>query len=261
VASPFPGIDPYIESGDWEDFHQGFVAELAAALVPRVRPRYIVRKERRIYVEHPGAEDERAIRRDLAVLSGNDTGSEIKTASASAPAASPVLVALPAPREQREAFLTIRDQASLEVVTVIELLSPGNKRTGADGRREYLRKREEILSSETHLVELDFLRGGQRLPTVDPLPPGDFFVFVCRAQRRYKAEVYAWGLRQPLPCIPVPLTAEDPDVQLDLQAVFTATYDRAGYDYSLDYSRTIRPPLHEANADWADRLLREKRLR
>jgi len=74
-------------------------------------------------------------------------------------------------------------------------------------------------------------------------------------------KVYAWGLRQPLPYIPVPFAAEDPDVQLDLQAVFTATYDRAGYDCSLDYSRTIQLPLDEANADWADRLLREKLLR
>jgi hypothetical protein len=125
--------------------------------------------------------------------------------------------------ERREAFLTIRERESMKVVTVIEFLSPANKRRGSDGRREYLQKREQVLSSDTHLVELDLLRGGQRLPTVDPLPETDFSVFVCRAQRRYQAEVYAWGLRQPLPRIPIPLAGNDPDVEVDLQAVFTAT--------------------------------------
>ena len=53
MPSPFPGMDPFIEGQDWEDFHQGCIGELSALLVPRVRPRYVVRKERRIYVEHP----------------------------------------------------------------------------------------------------------------------------------------------------------------------------------------------------------------
>jgi hypothetical protein len=249
-------MDPYIEGGEWEDFHQGFVAELAAALVPCVRPRYVVRKERRVYVEHPLADDERPIRSDLAVLSGDETMATPEQPAAVLSTATPVVVSLPAPEERREAFLTIREFSSMAVVAVIELLSPGNKRPSSDGRREYLRKREEVLSSETHLVELDLLRGGRRLPTVDPLPHGDFYVFICRAQRRYSAEV-AWGLRQSFPHIPIPLAGDDPDVQLDLQAVFTATYDRAGYDYSLDYSRPLSPPLGTADADWMQGVLQQ----
>ncbi|MBC8874642.1 MAG: DUF4058 family protein [Planctomycetes bacterium] len=255
MPSPFPGMDPYIEEGEWEDFHQGFVAELAAALVPCVRPRYVVRKERRVYVEHPLADDDRPIRSDVAVLSHDNAMAAPEQPAAALSTATPVVVSLPAPEERREAFLSIREFSSMEVVTVIELLSPSNKRSGGDGRREYLRKREEILSTDTHLVELDLLRGGRRLPTVDPLPHGDFFAFICRTQRRYKAEVYAWGLRQPLPPIPIPLAGDDRDVQLDLQAVFTATYDRAGYDYSLDYSRPVLPALDTADTDWVLSLL------
>jgi len=206
MPSPFPGMDPFIEGQDWEDFHTGFIAELSAALVPHVRPKYVVRKERRVY--------------------------------------------LPMPEERREAFLTLRERETMEVVTVIELLSPANKRHGGDGRREYLSKRESILGSTTHLVELDLLRGGERLPTVEPLPPGDYYAFVCR-QRRYQAEVYAWTLREPLPAVRIPLAGDDPDVTIDLEEVFTSTYDRAGYDYSLDYTRPIRPPLPERDASWA----------
>jgi hypothetical protein len=61
---------------------------------------------------------------------------------------------------------------------------------------------------------------------------------------------------EPLPTIPVPLADDDPDVPLDLQAVFTATYERAGYDYSLDYARPLTPRLEAADADWVNGLLR-----
>ena len=56
------------------------------------------------------------------------------------------------------------------MVTVIELLSPWNK-TPEAGLAEYLAKRTNVLYSTANLVELDLLRGGERLPTVDPLQP------------------------------------------------------------------------------------------
>lgn len=249
MPSPFPGMDPFVEGQDWEDFHTGFIAELSAALVPRVRPRYVVRKERRVYVEHSFPDDDHLVRADVAVMSGPRELSESAAPASAEAAGSPVVVHLPKPEERREAFLTLRDRQTMEVVTVIELLSPANKRPAGDGRREYLSKRESILGSGTHLVELDLLRGGERLPTVEPLPAGDYYAFVCR-RRRYQAEVYAWTLRDRLPTIPLPLASDDPDVSIDLEEVFTSTYDRAGYDYSLDYRRPIRPALPEHDASW-----------
>jgi hypothetical protein len=152
------------------------------------------------------------------------------------------------PEEVREAYITILDREGLEVVTVIELLSPGNKRSGSDGRREYLSKREGILRSSSHLVEVDLLRGGARLPTVEPPPPADYYVYVARALARPRIEVYPSSLRDRLPSIPVPLSGADPDAELDLQAAFERVYARVGYDYSLDYSRPVEPPLEEADA-------------
>src|SRR5262249_8635043 len=130
-----------------------------------------------------------------------------------------------------------------------------NKRAGSDGQREYLEKRTNVLLSATHLVELDLLRGGERLPTLKPLPPGEYFAFVCRAEQRPMADVYPWSLRQPLPTIPIPLTGSDPDVMLDLQTVFTTGYDRGGYDYALDYQALVEPPLGEADAAWVREVL------
>ena len=52
-----------------------------------------------------------------------------------------------------------------------------------------------------------------------------------------------WPLAHRLPIIPIPLAGSDPDVPLDLQAVFNLVYVRAGYDYALDYQQPIYPAL------------------
>ena len=51
--------------------------------------------------------------------------------------------------------------------------------------------------------------------------------------------------------IPIPLTDGAPDVTLDLQTVFTTTYDRAGYDDALHYERPVDPPLEANQLLWA----------
>jgi hypothetical protein len=257
VPSPFPGMDPFIESQIWEDFHHAMIEVVRESLIPHTRPRYVVRVEERVYVEHIPHSDSMFIRPDVTVLerAASEASLESTGATATPTVITPVIRHLPVPEQVREAFLTIRERETMEVVTVIEVLSPGNKRAGSDGRREYLRKREEVLLSATHLVELDLLRAGERLPTLEALPPGDYYAFVCRGQRRFQAEVYAWPMRRPLPPVPVPLAGADPDVVLDLQVMFTTVYDRAGYDYSLDYRRALMPPLSEADQVWAQQLL------
>jgi len=92
----------------------------------------------------------------------------------------------------------LRDRETLRIVTLIELLSPTNKRAGGDGREQYLDKREEIIQSRTNLVELDLLRGGQRLPMQGDLPRADYYALVRRGWRRRRAAVYAWTLQQRL---------------------------------------------------------------
>lgn len=203
MPSPFPGMDPFLEFQEWEDFHTRWNIVVSDLLAPRVEPRYIVRVERRAYAE------------------------------------------LPMPQHRREVYLVIRLRETMEAVTVLETLSPPNKRGGGDGRREYLEKRLAVLQTPSHLVELDLLRGGLRLPMITPLPPADYYAIVSRRERRPSAAVYAWSLRHPLPTIPVPLKAGDSDVPLDLQAAFNIVYDRARYDLSLDYNSDLQLPPDE----------------
>ena len=154
------------------------------------------------------------------------------------------------PEETRETYLVIRERETREVVTVLETLSPSNKRPASNGRREYLTKRDEILRSQTHSVEFDLLRGGRRLPMNSPLPYGDYYAIVSRQERRPRAKVYAWTIRNRLPSIPIPLKEGDPDVTLDLQNVFTTVYDRARYELSINYDVPLSPALNDSDATW-----------
>lgn len=250
MPSPFPGMDPFLENQEWKDFHTDFNVALRAALVGHIEPRYIVRVERRVYVEFPSHEDDSRVRlADAAILVTGAPQTEATTSGGAATAVVPEVGEIPMPEEQREAYLVIRERETMEVVTVIETLSPANKRRG-DGRRVYLEKRDEILQSQAHLVELDLLRGGERLPMVTPLPEGDNYAIVSRRNRRPQADIYAWKLPQPLPEIPIPLKKGDPDVMLPLQPVFTTVYDRARYDLSVDYQAPLDPPFSNAEAEW-----------
>jgi len=256
MPSPLPGMDPYLESQRWKSFHTLFISTVHEMLVPRVRPRYVVEVEEYVYLAREEQEPDRLIEPDLAIVDMADAWTaEPGGSGGTALAVQPVVHTVPVPQRFRQAYLTIRDREFQEVVTVIEVLSPWNKTPG-DGRTEYLVKRTNVFLTPAHLVELDLLRGGQRLPTREPLTPADYYAFVCRKQRLPKVDVYAWTLQQSLPPIPIPLAGDDPDVVLDLQAAFTTTYDRAGYDYALNYRRAVEPPLPPAAAEWAQTLLK-----
>jgi len=67
--------------------------------------------------------------------------------------------------------------------------------------------------------------------------------------------VWHLSLRDRLPEIPIPLAAGDLDLILDIQEIFSAVYDDAGYGESLDYRRQPRPMLAVDDAAWATALL------
>jgi hypothetical protein len=243
-------MDPFIEDQEWEDFHSTFNTVMRESLAPGVEPRYIVRVERRVYVEHGIEADDQVRWADVSVLwSGMPAPVAVADTTAAGTSLLPVECLLPDLQERRETFLVIREVPSMEIVTVIETLSPANMRASSDGREQYLAKRQEILQSRTNLVELDLLRGGRRLPIVS-MPPGDYFAIVSRGYRRPRVDVYPWTLRQSLPTIPIPLKKDEPEVPLDLQAVFTTVYDRARYQLSLNYAGKPGVPLNEADASW-----------
>jgi hypothetical protein len=108
---------------------------------------------------------------------------------------------------ERQRFLEIRDRWNRELVAVVELLNPVNKKSGAD-RAQYLTKRSEILASPAHLVEIDLLRCGLAMPDL-MRPSSTYGVMVSRFEERPAADFWPIELRQPLPTIPVPLRPAD----------------------------------------------------
>jgi hypothetical protein len=253
MPNPFPGMDPFIEDQCWSDFHSRYITALGDALNAKLRPKYVARTEERVYFERHGDDKEVYVVPDV-FLAGRPERTGVVAAGAAA-LAEPELFSLPMGNEVRETFLELRKLPGHEVVALLEVLSPSNKRPGSDGQRLYLERRLALLESRIHLIEIDLLRGGDRLPTRPPLPATDYCVMVSPGRRRPHALVYRWLLRQPLPAVSIPLAPPDPDLPLDLNAVLAGMYDRAGYDYSLDRSTAIAPPLPAAEVAWVSEQL------
>jgi hypothetical protein len=216
MPSPFPGMNPYLEQDDaWHDFHHRFATAAAEVIAEQVRPRYLVKIDENLFIHELPAE-----RRGF--LSAVDI--------------------------ERQPFVEIRDRASRQVIAIIELLSPSNKYAGAD-REQYLAKRGRVLHSPTHLVEIDLMRGGGRMPGVE-LGDASYGVLVSRSQERPRADLWPIGLRERLPVVPIPLREGEPEASLDLESLLHRIYDAAGYE---DYIYAGRPQLGLSGEDavWA----------
>ena len=94
-----------------------------------------------------------------------------------------------------------------------------------------------------------------------PLPSNAYFIFLSRAEKRPLTEIWPISLKEPLPVVPIPLLPGDADVALDVQQVFTTTYDLLGYDLALDYTQAPEIPLPKEEVAWAETLLRTAGLR
>ena len=144
-------------------------------------------------------------------------------------------------------------------IAVIEVLSPKNKRKG-DGRVAYEAKRQKILDSASHLVEIDLLRDGDRIPMGRPRPPvTDYYVLISKEDRRPKTSIWAFTMQEPLPVLPIPLGRDYADVPLDLKSCLDRVYDEGRYGTAVNYARLPNPELDAIRATWANDLLAKRR--
>ncbi|GET36561.1 DUF4058 family protein [Microseira wollei] len=252
MPSPFPGMDPYLENSElWSAVHNRLIVAIADDLVDHLSEKYRVEIEKRTYFS---SDDESLLVGipDVAVVTGKLTESASGTATMALPV-QPQKVTVPIAQEVNERYLEIREVATGTVVTAIEVLSPKNKRTG-EGRLAYERKRNQVLVSATHLIEIDLLRGGKPFPIVGEYL-GDYRILVCRGDRRPVADLYAFSLKQPIPSVPIPLLPGEEEPILELQKLLNYVYERGRYHLAIDYTQPPQPPLSEENAQWAKTLL------
>jgi hypothetical protein len=242
-------MDPWLEHpARWPNVHQSLITYSRDALQSQVGDRYFVSIGERVFVEvsDPGHYP------DVSIV-------EARTDAVAQPqvdADRPIVVLVPEV-DRREVFLEIFDGASGErVVTVIEILSPSNKRPGP-GRDLYVRKQVEVLAATTNLVEIDLLRAGE--PTV-ALPrqwhgESSYRVVVSKAVDRARRELYPISLRDRLPRVAIPLLEGDRPAVLDVQAVFNETYEKGGFGRRIDYGQPPIPPLGAEDHVWAEKVL------
>jgi hypothetical protein len=273
MPSPFPGMDPYIEAcGLWGDFHDSLVAEIKRALAPRLPDRYVVRTNARSYIVLVDTDEKKQhlFLPDVSVEAprkegrrpGRPKGGAVATLARGADESLSIRAFIE--DRHREAFLEIFEATTTEhrLVTSIEVLSPSNTRPGTTGREEYLRKRQSCLLGETNFVEIDLLRGGERMPMLEPWPNSPYVIFVARSFSAGYGRVWPAYFQKRLPVAPVPLCEPDAPVPIDLQAAVDAAYAISRYDRNIDYRQPLIPPLAAEDAAWlAGRLREQKRTR
>ena len=252
MPSPFPGMDPYLEGSEWTSVHTELSSEIARQLAPKVRPKYIVRATRRFVTEAP--EDIAISTDDLLPDVSVVAGPRFATLRESTAAVtSPILMATLMPTHIPLLTIEIHDVANRALVTAIEVLSPTNKR--GVGYREYVAKRGRLLQSTAHLLEIDLLRRGRRVPMQKSLPSARYFVFLSRAEQRPLTQVWPIQINTRLPVVPVPLLPGDPDTTLDLQLALDTIYDALGYDLSINYAHPPEAPLQGQEREWVQQQL------
>lgn len=266
MKSPFPGMDPYIEAcGLWRDFHRHFIEAIYQHIADTVPERYIVQTDERYYIVLAGIDGKNVhdFYPDVDIAAPAEPRRPKKrggsvVAEADAPAETTVMRAF-IPEEFREGFIEVYESTpEKRLVTSIEVLSPTNKRIGVKGRDLYLRKRHAQMLQGVNLVEIDFLRGGEKMPMLDEWPTTPYTVMVARAHGIQTCRVWSAHFRRRLPTIPVPLARPDPDISLDLQKPFDTVYKRGRYRAVLDYTRPLAPALTPEDTVWLQERLRAR---
>src|SRR6266540_3487327 len=145
MPSPFPGMDPFLETNPiFQELHTQMLAEMQALLQPQLRPKYVARLERHLSEGSVWDAPQGAVSLMLAQPAASATeqldADELEL------------------RKQRRIVIYVQDRPRLAVAG-IELLSPGNKQSGAVAQERYLEKRSSALHGGLHWIEIDLLRG------------------------------------------------------------------------------------------------------
>lgn len=252
MPSPFPGFDPFLEiPAYWPDFHSRFVNCWCEAIANLLPENYEAALDERVCLIEHEPDARKLISPDITVSSVY----EQRTPTASARAAvletttlEPVNIPLTILDGPVETYIQILYRPDQSVVTTLELLSPANK--NLPGRTDYLLKRNAILLQPVHLVELDLLRRGHRVPFDKPIPQADYYYFVSRYEQRPNCQVYHWNMPHLLPTLPIPLRDPDPDIRVSLADVFNTAFERGRFYRRINYKQALPGSLSDAEAQW-----------
>jgi hypothetical protein len=259
MPSPFPGMDPYLEHPSaWPNIHHRLITAIADALAPQLLPKYQIVVEERIY-QVEGDDSILIGAPDVTVQQGKKVTELITKPIATSSLAvaeplskslsKPISVTLTLPETIRQSYLEIREIGTAQVVTVIEVLSPVNKRPGK-GRIDYENKRSMVFASSSNFVEIDLLRQWKPLPVEAVQPESTYRILVSGQEKRPQADLYAFNLPDAIPNFPLPLRSEDICPVVNLRLLLDGIYDRSGYSFVIDYHQPPIPVLSKQDTAW-----------
>ncbi len=264
MPSPFPGMNPYLETpAFWSQVHSRLIIEIADFINPKIRPKYRMELEQRVYQNSDDNDQNVALVGipDNVVFKSTKKPTQpvVSNVAVLAPKTQAVEITIPQPEKVKEWYLKVIDVETKQVVTVIEILSPKNKKIG-EGRDKYLKKRNKILSSLTNLIEIDLLRQGQIMPMNINEISSHYRIIISRSDYRPNADLYAFNLTQEIPSIPLPLKAEDDEPLIPLQELLHNIYDKGSYDLAINYQKMTLSELSEQDSIWVNNILKEQKL-
>lgn len=247
-------MDPYLER-HWTGVHNLLISYAGDAINERLPEDLSVVTEERVAIESPDEEGARSYVRDIRIVKRpDDSGVEEEAGGVVAPVRLYTYV-----EPVREAYLTIVESGSQRVITVIEILSPANKR--GQGLVEFRNKRNEFLKGGVNLVEIDLVRGGDWRKLMSPQKVSAKHSTKYRVATRLASDpgatyLHPIRLADRLPAIHVPLRKSDAEVKLDLQELIEKVYANRSFDRRINYREACEPGLEGEEAAWADGVLR-----
>ncbi len=257
MTSPFPGMDPYLES-HWLDVHTKLVAHAADMLNERLPEDVVASTEERVSVESSDENREQQFYPDVRVFQpgGGVIATTFDVEPGGVIAADMKLVLQIEPMTER--YIRIVQTGSERLITVIEFVSPANKI--GRGLKEFRAKRRGLLAAGVSFVEVDLCRTGDWEELLHPwhCPPRGLSTYraIIRVPGDPQAAyLYKFSLRESLPSIPIPLRPKERMVTLDLQPLIERAYVGGRYGRRLNYGIPPEPPLEGDDAAWAASLL------
>ena len=263
MPSPFPGMDPWLESpGVFPDVHESLIFLIREALNAVLPQPYYARIRTRVWVEdlrHREPDVGIKIPTTLRPRTGESSLATLYTD------AGMVAVAIDDDDDPlEEGYLEILSADGDRLVTAVEVLSRSNKSPGNKGRKTYLKKQSEYLKAGVGLVEIDLLRDGRHATAVplvrlrSQVGPYQYHVCVSGTAVGRQCLVAPIRLADPLPPIRFPLDPGVPPVPVDLQPLLNRSYDGGKYASQTHYEKTPIPPLTPDQQTWAESILRAK---
>lgn len=234
-------MDPYLEGSLWTSFHHDLTSHLSDQIVAKLPENYVVLPEKYLVVETIAEEDQR-LKPDVMIDRFRDTAPEY-SGEVGQVATPTLFVPNPQRWEYPKSYLKILDTDTSDTVTVIEILSPGNKED--DGLKKFRKKRDLLHESGVHFLEIDLLRRGKRTLSDEQLheaAPFDYMAALYRANSS-GFNVWTFGLKDSIPLLPVPLLFGDTDLTLDTQQEFEKIYAKRKYHKLLPYGQPAPRPV------------------